>query len=182
MAAVQTALCAKINETPSRPEFTVGAEKETLMTMKVNGMAAPPRVLVSPGAERSEAERSEAERSAVPGETKTRPDPEVVAKAQRRKFTADYEQLAPVSEKKRNFGPRASLDRRAPRSIAKTSNQIRTPFSPQRKFQTLPGRRSEQGAKNYRATGLRVPRSSTDHRRAGLISIGPPWPTFAQVK
>jgi transposase len=60
------------------------------MTMKVNGMAAPPRVLVSPGAERSEAERSEAERSAVPGETKTRPDPEVVAKAQRRQFTAEY--------------------------------------------------------------------------------------------
>jgi transposase-like protein len=26
----------------------------------------------------------------VPGETKTRPDPEVVAKAQRRQFTADY--------------------------------------------------------------------------------------------
>ena len=60
------------------------------MTMKVNGMAAPPRVLVSPGAERSEAERCEAERSAVPGETKTRPDPEVVAKAQRRQFTAEY--------------------------------------------------------------------------------------------
>lgn len=60
------------------------------MTMKVNVMAAPPRVLVSPGAERSETERSEAERSAVPGETKTRPDPEVVAKARRRQFTADY--------------------------------------------------------------------------------------------
>ncbi len=60
------------------------------MMTKVNGMAAPPRVLVSPGAERSEAERSETERSAVPGETKTRPDPEVLAKAQRRQFTADY--------------------------------------------------------------------------------------------
>jgi len=60
------------------------------MKTKVNGMVAPPRVLVSLGAERSEAERSEAERSAVPGETKTRPDPEVLAKAQRRQFTADY--------------------------------------------------------------------------------------------
>ena len=60
------------------------------MKMKVNGAALPPCVLVSPGAERSEAERSEAERSAVPGETKTLPDPEVLAKAKRRQFTADY--------------------------------------------------------------------------------------------
>ncbi|SRR6266498_4193018 len=63
---------------------------ETLMKMKVNGLGALPRVLASPGAERSEAERSEAERSAAPGEAKTLPDPEVVAKAQRRQFTADY--------------------------------------------------------------------------------------------
>ena len=60
------------------------------MKTKVNGIALPPCVLVSPGAERSEAERSEAERSAVPGETKTLPDPEVLAKAKRRQFTADY--------------------------------------------------------------------------------------------
>ena len=55
------------------------------MKTKVNGIAAPPHVLVSPGPERSEAERS-----AGPGETKTRPNPEVLAKAQRRQFTADY--------------------------------------------------------------------------------------------
>ena len=60
------------------------------MKTKVNGIAVPPRVLVSPGAEQSEAERSEVERSAAPGETKTLPDPEVLAKAQRRQFTADY--------------------------------------------------------------------------------------------
>jgi transposase-like protein len=60
------------------------------MKTKVNGIVAPPHVLVSPGPERSEAERSEAERSAGPGETKTRPNPEVLAKAQRRQFTADY--------------------------------------------------------------------------------------------
>jgi transposase-like protein len=60
------------------------------MKTKVNGSAVPPCVLVSPGAERSEAERSEVERSAAPGETKTLPDPEVLAKAQRRQFTADY--------------------------------------------------------------------------------------------
>jgi hypothetical protein len=60
------------------------------MKTKVNGIAAPPYVLASPGAERSEAERSEAERSAVPGEARTLPDPEVLPKAQRRQFTADY--------------------------------------------------------------------------------------------
>ena len=60
------------------------------MKTKVNGVASPPRILVSPDAERSEAERSETERSAVPGDTKMRPDPEVVAKAQRRQFGADY--------------------------------------------------------------------------------------------
>jgi transposase len=60
------------------------------MKTKVNGIAAPSCVVVSPGAERSEDERSEAERSAAPGETTTLPDPEVLAKAQRRQFTADY--------------------------------------------------------------------------------------------
>ena len=60
------------------------------MRMKLNGVAAPPSVLVPPGAERSAAERSEATRSAVPGGTKTLPDPEVPDKARRRQFTADY--------------------------------------------------------------------------------------------
>ena len=51
-----------------------------------------------PGAGRSEAERSETERSAAPGkagadaEAVARPDPEVVAKAKRRRFTAKYKQ------------------------------------------------------------------------------------------
>jgi transposase len=51
-----------------------------------------------PGAERSEAERSETERSAALGTAGTdptaivRPDPEVVAKAKRRRFTAKYKQ------------------------------------------------------------------------------------------
>jgi len=60
------------------------------MKMTVNGNAAPPRVLVSPGTKRSEPEGSDAKPSAVPGETKTRPDPEVVIKARRRQFTAEY--------------------------------------------------------------------------------------------
>jgi transposase len=50
------------------------------------------------GAGRSEAERSETERSAAPVKagadpaTMVRPDPEVVAKAKRRRFTAKYKQ------------------------------------------------------------------------------------------
>src|SRR5437773_11607137 len=51
-----------------------------------------------PAAERSEAERSETERSAAVGTAGAdptalvRPDPEVVAKAKRRRFTAQYKQ------------------------------------------------------------------------------------------
>ena len=60
------------------------------MNKHVNGAAPPSSVLVSPVAERSEAERSEAERSVAPGETKTAPDPEVVAKAKRRQYTAEH--------------------------------------------------------------------------------------------
>jgi transposase-like protein len=59
------------------------------MKKYVNG-ASPSSVLASPGVERSEAERSESERSAAVGEAKTVPDPEVVLKAQRRQFTANY--------------------------------------------------------------------------------------------
>jgi len=60
------------------------------MKTKISGIATLPPVLVSPDAERSEAEPGEAERSIASGETKTPPDPEVLAKAQRRQFTADY--------------------------------------------------------------------------------------------
>ena len=61
--------------------------------MKKNGLAsASPTVL--PAAERREAERSEAERSAAAGKAVApappRPDPEVVAHAKRRSFTAQY--------------------------------------------------------------------------------------------
>ena len=60
------------------------------MNKKLNGVVPASPVLASPGAEQSETERSEVERSAAPGEAKTAPDPEVLAKAQRRQFTADY--------------------------------------------------------------------------------------------
>jgi len=52
----------------------------------------------SPSAGRSEVERSETERSAADGEAGVQaaavvhPDPEVVARAKRRRFTADYKQ------------------------------------------------------------------------------------------
>jgi len=66
--------------------------------VKNNGISpASPTVL--PAAERREAERSEAARSAAAGKTvapappaPSRPDPEVVADAKRRTFTAEYKQ------------------------------------------------------------------------------------------
>ena len=66
--------------------------------MNKNGISlASPTVL--PAAERREAERSEADRSAAVGKTVAtppaappRPDPEVVADAKRRTFTAEYKQ------------------------------------------------------------------------------------------
>ena len=63
--------------------------------MKNNGISsASPTVL--PAAERREAERSEVSRSAAAGKTVApeppRPDPEVVADAKRRTFTAEYKQ------------------------------------------------------------------------------------------
>ena len=66
--------------------------------MKINGISsASPTVL--PAAERREAERSEDSRSGGAGKTvapeppaQTRPDPEVVADAKRRTFTAEYKQ------------------------------------------------------------------------------------------
>jgi transposase len=66
--------------------------------LKINGISsASPAVL--PAAERREAERSEDSRSGGAGKTvapeppaQTRPDPEVVADAKRRTFTAEYKQ------------------------------------------------------------------------------------------
>ena len=68
------------------------------INVKTNGISpASPTVL--PATERREAERSEASRSAVAGKTVApeppappQPDPEVVAGAKRRTFTAEYKQ------------------------------------------------------------------------------------------
>src|ERR1019366_9389055 len=56
-----------------------------LMKKSVNGVPPPSVVLASPGAERSDAERSVA-----PGEAKTMPDPEVIVRAKRRQYSAEY--------------------------------------------------------------------------------------------
>ena len=62
-----------------------------MLDKKINGLA-PPATLAT--ARRSEGERSEAERSGavvkVGAEAGPRPDPEVVAKATRRRFTGEY--------------------------------------------------------------------------------------------
>ena len=64
--------------------------------MKINGISSASSTVL-PAAERREAERSEADRSAAAGKTVAieppappRPDPEVVAGAKRRTFTAEY--------------------------------------------------------------------------------------------
>jgi transposase len=83
------------------------------MKTKVNGATGVHPVLVSPGAERSEGERSEAERSAAPGETKTPPDPEVVVRAQRRQFTAEYKkQILTEADSAHEHGAVGALLRR----------------------------------------------------------------------
>lgn len=83
------------------------------MKTKVNGAAVPPSVLVPPGAERSAVERSEAARSAVPGGTKTLPDPEVFDKARRRQFTADYKRrILAEADSTRESGAIGALLRR----------------------------------------------------------------------
>ena len=62
-----------------------------MLDKKINGLA-PPATLAT--ARRSEGERSEAERSGavvnVGAEPSPRPNPEVVAKAKRRRFTGEY--------------------------------------------------------------------------------------------
>jgi transposase len=60
------------------------------MKKYMNGPIATPVVLATPAAQRSEAEQREAERSAAAGVARTKPDPEVIVRAQRRQFTAEY--------------------------------------------------------------------------------------------
>lgn len=78
------------------------------------GSALPQAVLPSVG--RREPERSEGDRSTADGKTgaaKARPDPEVVAQAKRRRFTAEYKQsiLAQADQAKSSGGVGALLRR-----------------------------------------------------------------------
>ena len=60
------------------------------MNKKLNGVVPVPPVLASPGAALRSTSLRSASLRAAPGEAKTAPDPEVVVKAHRRQFTADY--------------------------------------------------------------------------------------------
>jgi transposase len=60
------------------------------MKKYVNGSIPTPVVLSTPAAQRSEAEQSEADPSAAAGVERTKPDPEVAVRAQRRQYTAEY--------------------------------------------------------------------------------------------
>jgi transposase len=95
----------------------VQGEKDSLVNNvnKHMGPAPVPSVLLSVG--RMEPERSEGDRSATDSKTgaapKTRPDPEVVVQAKRRRFTAEYKQriLADADRAKGSGGVGALLRR-----------------------------------------------------------------------
>ena len=82
-----------------------------------NHMGSAPSPAVLPSVGRREPERSEGDRSATDGKTgaapKPRPDPEVVAQAKRRRFTAEYKQriLAEAGHAKGSGGVGALLRR-----------------------------------------------------------------------
>src|SRR5665647_1951811 len=82
-------------------------------------------------AERSEAERSEDERSTAVGAA-DRPNPEVVAGARRRTFTADYKQriLAAADKAKEESGGIGALLRRRPRGWGGQQRRLRYSVRP----------------------------------------------------
>lgn len=84
--------------------------------MNNNKVSASSLPVVLPSAGWREPERSESDRSATEGKTsaaKSHPDPEVVAQAKRRRFTAEYKQriLAAVDQAKDSGGIGALLRR-----------------------------------------------------------------------
>jgi transposase len=79
-----------------------------------NQISASSSPVVLPSLGRRESERSEGDRSASDGKTSAaRPDPEVVAQAKRRRFTAEYKQriLAAADQAKNSGGVGALLRR-----------------------------------------------------------------------
>ena len=81
--------------------------------MKNDKVLASSSSPVLPPVGRREPERSEGDRSATGGNTAAHPDPEVVAQAKRRHFTAEYKQriLAAVDQAKGSGGIGALLRR-----------------------------------------------------------------------
>ena len=81
--------------------------------MKNNKVLASSSPAVLPPVGRREPERSEGDRSATGGNTAAHPDPEVVAQAKRRRFTAEYKQriLAEADQAKGSGGIGALLRR-----------------------------------------------------------------------
>lgn len=81
--------------------------------MKNNQVPASFSPVVLPPVGRREPERSEGDRSTTGGNTTARPDPEVVAQAKRRRFTAEYKQqiLAAADQAKGTGGIGALLRR-----------------------------------------------------------------------
>ena len=129
------------------------------MKTKSNGIAPTPGVLVSPGAERSEAERSDAERSVSPGETKTLPDPEVVVRAQRRQFTADYKKrILAEADAARGVGATGALLRRE----GLYSSHL-THWRQQRDLGLAPHRRGPRPNRNPLSEEVRNLKRQNDH-------------------
>ena len=82
--------------------------------MKNNLVTASSSPVVLPPVGRREPERSEGDRSTTGGNTAARPDPEVVAQAKRRRFTAAYKQqiLSAADEARGTTGGIGALLRR----------------------------------------------------------------------
>jgi transposase-like protein len=81
--------------------------------VKTDKVLASSSPAVLPLVGRKDPERSEGDRSATSGNTAARPDPEVVAQAKRRRFTAEYKQriLAAADQAKGTGGIGALLRR-----------------------------------------------------------------------
>jgi transposase-like protein len=81
--------------------------------VKNNQVPASSSPVVLPPVGRREPERSEGDRSATGGNTTARPDPEVVAQAKRRRFTAEYkQQILSAADQAKGTGGIGALLRR----------------------------------------------------------------------
>ena len=81
--------------------------------MKNNQVLASSSPVVLPLVGRREPERSEGDRSATNGNTTAHPDPEVVAQAKRRRFTAEYkQQILSAADQAKGTGGIGALLRR----------------------------------------------------------------------